>query len=140
MNRRQLIGTSLLAVAIPIPGRAAPGPDVAAAQAACEAWLKMHDAGDPAGTWETAASMFKSAVSAPAWQQAWQAVRQPLGAVRRRRSRSATHSRALPGAPDGEYVVMQFDTAFENKAEAVETVTLALDRDGAWRVAGYFIR
>ena len=31
---------------------------------------------------------------------------------------------ALPGAPDGEYVVIQFETAFQNKARAVETVTL----------------
>jgi Protein of unknown function (DUF4019) len=36
--------------------------------------------------------------------------------------------------------VIQFDTAFENKASAVETVTPMLDTDGVWRVSGYFIR
>ena len=46
----------------------------------------------------------------------------------------------LPGAPDGEYVVFQFDTQFERKRAAVETVTPMCDPDGSWRVSGYFIR
>jgi len=45
-----------------------------------------------------------------------------------------------PGAPDGEYVVIQYDSSFENKTEAVETVTPMLDPDGVWRVSGYYIR
>jgi hypothetical protein len=47
---------------------------------------------------------------------------------------------ASPWAPDGSYVVLQFETRFEHKAAAVETVTSMLDRDGVWRVAGYFVR
>ena len=35
---------------------------------------------------------------------------------------------------------IRYRTAFEHKAEAVETVTPMLDRDGLWRVSGYFIR
>jgi len=46
----------------------------------------------------------------------------------------------LPGAPDGKYVVIQYDTVFAGKASAVETVTPMLDRDGTWRVSGYFIK
>ena len=42
--------------------------------------------------------------------------------------------------PDGNYIVLQYDTLFENKAAAVETVTLSQDSDGQWRVAGYFIK
>jgi ribosomal protein S17E len=37
-------------------------------------------------------------------------------------------------------VVIQFKLAFENKADAVETVTVAQDKDSVWRVAGYFAR
>lgn len=36
--------------------------------------------------------------------------------------------------------VLQFDTAFKNKKEAVETVTPMLDQDGKWRVTGYFVK
>jgi hypothetical protein len=46
----------------------------------------------------------------------------------------------MPGAPDGEYVVIQYQTTFEHKNSAVETVTPMLDNDGQWRVSGYYIR
>jgi hypothetical protein len=46
----------------------------------------------------------------------------------------------LPGAPDGEYVVIHFHTVFANKADAIETVTPMRGRDGRWRVSGYFVR
>ncbi len=44
------------------------------------------------------------------------------------------------GAPDGEYVVIQFETSFEHKRSAIETVTPMMDRDGKWRVSGYYIK
>lgn len=46
----------------------------------------------------------------------------------------------LPGAPDGEYAVIQFETSFANKKSAIETVTPMKDPDGKWRVSGYFIK
>ena len=33
-----------------------------------------------------------------------------------------------------------FDAQFENKAAAVETVTPMREKDGSWRVSGYFIK
>ena len=47
---------------------------------------------------------------------------------------------SIPGAPDGEYVVIQFKTSFENKKSGIETVTPMLDKDGKWRVSGYYIK
>jgi hypothetical protein len=43
-------------------------------------------------------------------------------------------------APDGEYVVIQFEASFENKKSAIETVTPMLDKDGNWRVSGYYVK
>ena len=59
-----------------------------------------------------------------------------------RKLKGAQYKTSLPGAPDGEYVVIQYDTSFENKrsASAVETITPTLDKDAQWRVSGYFIR
>ena len=65
---------------------------------------------------------------------------EPLGAVKSRSKASATYTKTLPGAPDGEYVVLQFNSSYDKKADAVETVVAKLDTDGQWRVAGYFIR
>jgi hypothetical protein len=36
--------------------------------------------------------------------------------------------------------IVSFQTPFENKKAAVETVTPMLDTDGQWRVSGYYIR
>ncbi len=142
MNRRLSTAALLVLCALPVIARATPDANAAAqsaAQSAASAWLKKLDAADYAATWHAAAALFKGAVSAQAWQQAAQQVRGPLGALRQRADKSISFTRALPGVPDGQYVVIQFDTRFENKASSVETVTVALDPDGGWRVAGYFI-
>jgi hypothetical protein len=48
--------------------------------------------------------------------------------------------RASLQPPDGQYVVIQYKTAFENKKAGVETITPMLDKDKKWRVSGYFIK
>jgi hypothetical protein len=68
------------------------------------------------------------------------AVRAPLGKLVSRKLKSRQYAESLPGAPDGKYVVIQYDTVFENKKSAVETVTPMQDADGAWRVSGYYIK
>lgn len=110
------------------------------AQETATAWLALTDSGQNAASWDAAASPFKAAVTKAAWDAAMQGFRAPLGAVKSRKLKSATYTRAMPGMPDGEYVVIQFDTSFENKAAAVETITPMRDKDGAWKVSGYFVK
>jgi hypothetical protein len=111
-----------------------------AAQAAAEKWLAQVDQGQYAESWGTAASYFKNAVPEMQWLQSMKGARQPLGKMISRRLKSATFTTNLPGAPDGQYVVIQYATSFENKASAVETVTPMRDPDKQWRVSGYFIK
>jgi len=47
---------------------------------------------------------------------------------------------SVPGGPDGQYVIIEFAASFENKKTAIETVTPMLEKDGVWRVAGYYIK
>ena len=111
-----------------------------AALAAAENWLALVDAEDYAASWQDAASYFKQAVSEDQWTQSMTAYREPLGNVLSRTPASQTYTATLPGAPDGEYVVIQFRTSFEQKAAGIETVTSMLDNDGVWRVSGYYIK
>ena len=104
------------------------------------AWLELVDAGEYAKSWETAARYFKNAVTEEQWKQALSSARRPLGEVRSRKLKSRQYATSLPGAPDGEYVVIQFESSFENKRSAVETITPMREADGKWRVSGYFIR
>jgi uncharacterized protein DUF4019 len=110
------------------------------AEAASEAWLKFVDSGDYSQSWVEASSFFKSHVTEKQWKQQLKADRGPLGALFSRKLKSAEYKTALPGAPDGEYVVIQYDSSFANKKSAVETVTPMLDKDGQWRVSGYYMR
>jgi hypothetical protein len=110
------------------------------AQKSAESWLTLTDEGKYSESWDAAAQMFKSAVTKEQWQSAMKGSREPLGKMRSRRLKAATYTKTLPGAPDGEYVVIQFDTSFEHKQSAVETVTPMLDMDGKWKVSGYYIK
>ena len=111
-----------------------------AAIESAQAWLELVDNGKYAESWEEAAEYFKSAITEGKWQGAIQAVREPLGKTISREVKSQRYATSLPGAPDGEYVVIQYKTSFKNKKAAIETVTPMLDKDGKWRVSGYYIK
>jgi hypothetical protein len=111
-----------------------------AAQNTAELWLKLVDDGQYAASWEQAARVFKGVVKQADWEHMAGGVRTPLGKLVSRQLRSREYTEKMPGAPDGKYVIIQYDTVFENKASAVETVTPMVDPDGSWRVSGYFIR
>lgn len=108
--------------------------------AAIRQWLAVVDAGDYGASWDETAAFFRQVVEREQWLEQLTTYRTPLGKMLQRGDALAEYATSLPGAPDGEYVVMQLQTSFENKAQAVETVTAMLDPDGAWRVAGYYIK
>jgi hypothetical protein len=110
------------------------------AQQSAESWLALVDSGKYGESWEQASQFFKAAVTREQWQTALRASRDPLGKVVSRDLKSATFRKTLPGAPDGEYVVIQYDSSFEREKAAVETITPMLDKDGKWRVTGYYIK
>jgi hypothetical protein len=111
-----------------------------AAVEVAENWLLLVDREKYGESWDEAASYFQGAVSKPQWQQSMEAVRRPLGKKISRTLKSKNYHTSLPGAPDGEYVVIQFQTSFEHKQSALETVTPMMDKDGHWRVSGYYIK
>jgi hypothetical protein len=103
-------------------------------------WLALIDDGQYSESWESAAELFRNAVGKEQWERVLTGVRTPLGRLITRRVRSKQYTTSLPGAPDGNYVVIQYESSFENKKAAVETVTPMIDRDGKWRVSGYYIK
>ena len=127
-----------LALTLGLPAWAADKDEVVAAKNA-EAWLALVDQQKYGESWDAAAHLFQDNVPRDTWKDALGAARGPLGKVVSRRVKSAEARTSLPGAPDGKYVVIQFDTAFERKKSAVETVTPAQEEDGSWKVSGYFI-
>jgi hypothetical protein len=143
IQRRLTVG--MMAFSLLIGSRLAAGAQEkakaeAAAQQSAEAWLALVDAGDYGGSWQQSAEAFKSAVSQEKWESALQGTRSPLGKILSRKLKSASYTKTLPGAPDGEYVVIQYESSFEHKQAATETIVPMLEKDGKWRISGYFIK
>ena len=91
------------------------GLDLRPTDRAARAWLATVDSGRYGDSWEDAAALFKETIPKLRWETTVQSVREPLGVVVGRKVRSMTYARILPNAPEGEYVVIQFDTRFENR-------------------------
>ena len=64
---------------------------IAQAKTAASTWLALVDAGKYSDSWEQSAG-----------------VRAPLGALASRKIQSSTFTHTLPGAPDGNYVVIKY--------------------------------
>ncbi len=107
---------------------------------AARAWLALMDAGRYAEGWESAAAYLKQALPKEQFEQSMQAARGSLGNVTLRTLTSTEATNTLPGAPDGEYVVIRYSTTFQHKLTAVETLTPMHEPDGSWRIAGYYIK
>lgn len=88
-------------------------------------WVALVDAQQWEQSWRAAGTLFKSQVTVANWAAAVVPVRKPLGGVSTRVLQSATKQSSLPGAPAGEYEIVEFKTSFANKKDAVETVVLA---------------
>jgi hypothetical protein len=110
-----------------------------AAIAAATQWLALVDAKEYKKSWEVAAPFFNERVTEKDWAKMINLARGPFGEVKSRELKGARYTTSLPGAPDSEYVVIQFATDFVNKADSVETIT-PMKADGTWKVAGYFIK
>lgn len=126
----------LLNIGILFAEQAPEKPIVAAAQS----WLGEIDSGNYAKSWQQASAYFRGAITEKNWADALNGARRPLGNLISRKVTKTTNAKSLPGAPDGNYLVMQFTTSFANKKNALETVTFMREKDGNWRAAGYYIK
>jgi len=130
----------VIAIAVAVSaGRAEDEVDTLPAQDAARTWLVAVDAGAYGKSWDISAELFQKAVKRDVWEKTLVAARGPMGSAGARKTRLVQYTRNLPNVPEGEYVVIQYETMFENRA-AIETVTPVKEKDGSWRVAGYFIK
>jgi Protein of unknown function (DUF4019) len=144
-GRLAMVGKTvcLLALYLLLSGPVAAAQEVSkgtAAMTAAEEWLALVDGGRYAESWNEASQYFKNVVRQEQWTQSLEAVRKPLRKVVSREMKKMTYKTSLPGAPDGEHMVIQFATSFAKKRAAVETVTTMAEKDGKWRVSGYYIK
>jgi hypothetical protein len=131
----------LIALSLALSAAQAPAPAQPSSPAVAEArqWAALIDQGRYPDSWTRGGTILKAQVTAAALQAAIEPVRKALGAVVSRTLKSETPTSSLPGAPPGDYDLIQFDTAFTGKTGAIETIVLAHEPSG-WKVDGWAIR
>lgn len=103
-------------------------------------FLEQVDSGQYDQSWQGAADYLKNQVPLDQWIARLTAVRTAAGKNLERREEKHFYTKEQKdGLPEGEYMVYTFASKFENQAKVTETVTVMLEQDDIWRVAGYFI-
>lgn len=102
-----------------------------------QAWLALLDGSSYSKAWEDAAAAMRSCVSQADFDKELQSIRAPLGKVVSRDIKSQRYMTQPPGLAEGDYWIIYYTTTFETKPDVAESVVLALEQDGNWRVAGY---
>lgn len=118
-----LLVAAMLAAA-PCMGAASSGKNADEPMRAAEAWLSLAAAMKAQESWDQAAAAFKAGVELQNWEKNLPKARQPLGAVKARNHLTTKATTTLPSVPDGEYVVMRFQTKFAHKKSAIEILFL----------------
>ncbi len=134
--------TILLMACVAAPAAyALPDKEIAGREAA-DAWLALVDHGKYMESWQATAPVFRDSITGKEWVEAMMKVREPLGKVESRKLKALLYTPALPDAPPGEYVVVQYETQFAGREGlAVATVvTMWVQEHSAWRVCGYYIQ
>ncbi|MCG2584285.1 DUF4019 domain-containing protein [Massilia sp. TS11] len=137
--KRTLIAAAL-AAALALPCAAADSDAAAPARAAASAFLSLLDSAKFGEAWESSAKPVHSAVSRDGFIAGLQQLKAQMPPLKARVPESATPAKNLPGAPEGDYLVLVNRLDFEGGASAREQLTIMKEADGAWRVVGYFVR
>ena len=111
-----------------------------AALVAAAPWLLVIDEDNYDLSWNGIAGYLKRSVDKEQFLSQLKTVRKIFGRLVGRVAKRTQFRTGMPSAPDGSYVVIQYETEFAEKKAAVETVIMVLDKDGQWRVSGYDVR
>ena len=131
---------ALVIVVYPILSRQPDQQRIDDSSVAATSFFELVDSGQFEQSWETCAAYLKQEVPKQDWVKRLSAVRSVAGKLLDRKQKDFTYTKNIDeGIPDGEYMVYHFNSKFENNDNLTETVTVMLERDKFWRIAGYFI-
>ena len=103
-------------------------------------WLVLLDTGEWDRSWIEAAQSFQDVVDRGEWTETIELIRAPLGDLLSRKILTIQYTDNLPDAQEGKYFIIQFESSFANKDNAIETLLPSLEEDKGWRISGYYIR
>jgi len=107
-----------------------------AKEAAAE-WVELLDKGKYDEAWEKGALTLRLKVNRQVWNSLMAAMRTPLGAVKERKLLKELPAKDPENLPKGDYMVVLFETSFQDGKTRRELVTLVQETDGNWRPLTY---
>ena len=140
MKRSVFLMITLFLSIATLPSIAQQEEDTKEAQQKAEEWLPLVDENDYSASWDEASPIFQQAISEDKWAETAKQVRSQVGDFESRNIQQAQYTTSLPNAPEGEYVVVQYESAFSNLENAIEIVVMNKTGDGEWAPIGYNIQ
>jgi Protein of unknown function (DUF4019) len=102
-------------------------------------FLGYIDHGRFADSYAYTGMLIRSQLDREAFASQVEKARAGTGTLQARELIDAGYSTTVPGAPEGQYVVLHYHSSFANRPDTVETLTLAMAK-GYWRVDGWYIK
>ena len=98
-------------------------------------FLEHLDRQEVETAWLLMTPHFRDLHDALTWQEEQQTLRRVYGPLISRSSKAFSCQETFYHAPDGNYAIVQFDSTFQNKRKAIETVILDLREPGLREIA-----
>ena len=109
------------------------------ARFAAEQWIVLVDDGQYQESWKEAAKLFQDAVTSSDWESRAKTDRSQLGQKQSRKLKELKATSAVKGLPAGQYYQVKYQSSYEKRKLATETIIAVMEADGTWKVASYSI-
>jgi hypothetical protein len=87
-------------------------------------FLQLLDQGLQDESWQTMSAAFQSLNDRAYWKTRQQVIRTSYGTLEARDLKHISYRKTFSLSPDGEYIIVQFRSNYQNRAETIETVVL----------------
>ncbi len=134
-----LIVACLFMILIPLYNQSPDSEKIERAETVSVEFLALVDGGKYTESWHASASLMQGKIAEKDWVEKLSEARNLSGGLVQRVRKSASYSTEAKDSPPGEYLMLIYDSAFQNADQVSEYVTVMLEGD-EWKVAGYFMQ
>jgi len=134
-----LIVAALFMILIPLYNQSPDSEKVEQARPAAVEFLGLIDGGKYAESWESSATLMRDKVTKNDWIDKLNTARNLSGGPVQRVQKSASYATQVKDSPEGEYIMLIYESDFQRAEDVSEYVTVMLEGD-EWKVAGYFMQ
>ena len=134
-----LIVAALFMILIPLYNQSPDSEKVEQAEPIGTEFLALVDGGKYAESWQSSASLMQEKISKNDWVEKLGKARNLSGGLVQRVQKSASYSTEAKDSPEGEYIMLIYESDFQRAEDVSEYVTVMREGD-AWKVAGYFMQ